>query len=119
VASVAPRSNWHHADDDKGALNVVMTCSASDPLDWQPHIRNKPPREALANRFRDAKDPFTIVLARDMWLTGLDAPSLHMMYVAKPMRGHGPASDRLARAYTAPAAASLAHVPQCRPLPGC
>ncbi len=66
-----------------------MTGSASDPLDWQPHIRNKPRREALAKRFRDPKDPFRIVIVRDMWLTGFDAPSLHTMYVDKPMRGHG------------------------------
>ena len=66
-----------------------MTGSASDPLDWQPHIRNKPRREALAKRFRDPTDPFQIVIVRDMWLTGFDAPSLHTMYVDKPMRGHG------------------------------
>ena len=66
-----------------------MTGSASDPLDWQPHIRNKPRREALAQRFRDPKDPFQIVIVRDMWLTGFDAPSLHTMYLDKPMRGHG------------------------------
>jgi type I restriction enzyme R subunit len=66
-----------------------MTGSASDPLDWQPHIRNKPRREALAARFREAADPFRIVIVRDMWLTGFDAPSLHTMYVDKPMRGHG------------------------------
>src|SRR5690606_2463916 len=68
---------------------VIMTGSATDPLDWQPHIRNKPKREALANRFRDPKDPFQIVIVRDMWLTGFDAPSLHTMYIDKPMRGHG------------------------------
>ncbi len=83
------RPDWHHEDDDKGRLKVVMTGAASDPPDWQPHIRNKPRREALANRFRDASDPLTIVLVRDMWLTGFDAPSLHTMYVDKPMRGHG------------------------------
>ena len=66
-----------------------MTGSASDPLDWQPHIRNKPRREALAKRFRDPSDPLQVVLVRDMWLTGFDAPSLHTMYVDKPMRGHG------------------------------
>lgn len=86
---VALRPEWHHEDDDKGAIKVVMTGSAADPLPWQPHIRNKPRREALANRFRDANDPFTMVLVRDMWLTGFDAPSLHTMYVDKPMRGHG------------------------------
>src|SRR6185312_16328461 len=83
------RPDWIHADDDKGLLKVVMTGSASDPPDWQQHIRNKPRREALANRFRDPSDPLRIVLVRDMWLTGFDAPSLHTMYVDKPMRGHG------------------------------
>jgi type I restriction enzyme R subunit len=83
------RPDWDGADDDHGALKVVMTGSASDPADWQPHIRNKPRREALANRFRDPKDAFKLVLVRDMWLTGFDAPSLHTMYIDKPMRGHG------------------------------
>ena len=83
------RPDWRHDDDAKGAIKVIMTGSASDPLDWQPHVRNKPRREALAQRFRDASDPFSIVLVRDMWLTGFDAPSLHTMYVDKPMRGHG------------------------------
>jgi len=68
---------------------VVMTGSASDLLAWQPHIRNKLRREALANRFRDAANPLKLVLVRDMWLTGFDAPSLHTMYIDKPMRGHG------------------------------
>ena len=83
------RPDWHHEDDDTGRLKVVMTGSASDPPDWQLHIRNKPRREALASRFRDTGGPFSIVLVRDMWLTGFDAPSLHTMYVDKPMRGHG------------------------------
>ena len=83
------RPDWHDDDDDKGSIKVVMTGSASDPLDWQPHIRNKARREALANRFRDPADPLRVVLVRDMWLTGFDAPSLHTMYVDKPMRGHG------------------------------
>ena len=82
------RPAWHD-DDDSGALKVVMTGKAADPPDWQPHIRNKPRREALAKRFRDPGDPLRIVLVRDMWLTGFDAPSLHTMYVDKPMRGHG------------------------------
>ncbi len=85
----ALRPEWHDPDDDRGALKVVMTGSAADPADWQPHIRNKSRREGLANRFRDARDPFRIVIVRDMWLTGFDAPSLHTMYVDKPMRGHG------------------------------
>ncbi len=83
------RPEWAIEDDETGVLKVVMTGSASDPLDWQPHIRNKPRREALANRFRNPADPFRIVIVRDMWLTGFDAPSLHTMYVDKPMRGHG------------------------------
>ena len=83
------RPDWHSDDDDQGAVKVVMTGSATDPLDWQPHIRNKPRREALASRFRHPDDPFRVVLVRDMWLTGFDAPSLHTMYVDKPMRGHG------------------------------
>ena len=83
------RPDWHDDGDEAGALKVVMTGAASDPPDWQPHIRNKPWREALAKRFRDPGDPLRVVLVRDMWLTGFDAPSLHTMYVDKPMRGHG------------------------------
>ena len=76
------RPEWHHEDDDKGNLKVVMTGAASDPPDWQPLIRNKTRREALAKKFRNVDDPLQIVLVRDMWLTGFDAPSLHTMYVA-------------------------------------
>ena len=86
---VRMRPDWQDEDDDKGSLKVVMTGSASDPTDWQPHIRNKPRRETLAKRFRDPEDSLRMVLVRDMWLTGFDAPSLHTMYVDKPMRGHG------------------------------
>ncbi len=82
------RPEWHHDDDDKGMVKVVMTGSAADPADWQPHIRNKQRREFLAKRFRDPSDPFKIVIVRDMWLTGFDCPSLHTMYLDKPMRGH-------------------------------
>ena len=83
------RPDCHHKDDDGGRIKVVMTGSASDPTYWQPHIRNKARREMLAKRFRDPGDPLQVVLVRDMWLTGFDAPSLHTMYVDKPMRGHG------------------------------
>ena len=83
------RPGWHDEEDSRGAIKVVMTGSASDPLDWQPHIRNKARREGLAQRFRDADDPLRVALVRDMWLTGFDAPSLHTLYVDKPMRGHG------------------------------
>ncbi len=81
--------DWTHEDDARGRIKVVMTGSASDPLDWQPHIRTKARRETLAKRFRDPDDPLRMVIVRDMWLTGFDAPSLHTMYVDKPMRGHG------------------------------
>ncbi len=83
------RPDWHHEDDDKGDMKVVMTGSASDVTEFQPHIRNKARREDLANRFKDPKDPFRLVIVRDMWLTGFDAPSLHTMYLDKPMQGHG------------------------------
>ena len=83
------RPDWHDDDDANGRIKVVMTGAASDPVDWQPHIRNKTRREGLAKRFRDPDDSLQVVLVRDMWLTGFDAPSLHTMYVDKPMRGHG------------------------------
>ena len=83
------RPEWRDDDDSRGALKIVMTGRASDPPDWQRHIGNKARREALAKRFRDPADPLRMVLVRDMWLTGFDAPSLHTMYVDKPMRGHG------------------------------
>ena len=86
---VSLRPAWRDDDDARGAIKVVMTGSASDPPEWQPHIRNKARREGLAQRFRDPDDPLQVVLVRDMWLTGFDAPSLHTMYVDKPMRGHG------------------------------
>ena len=86
---VALRPEWHGEGDSEGVVKVVMTGSASDPVDWQPHIRNKGHRQTLAKRFRDSDDAFRVVLVRDMWLTGFDAPSLHTMYLDKPMRGHG------------------------------
>ena len=82
------RPDWHSDDDGNGAVKVVMTGSASDPLDWQQHIRNKKGRDELAKRARDPDDPLKIVIVRDMWLTGFDAPCMHTMYVDKPMRGH-------------------------------
>ena len=82
------RPEWEDEDDTKGQIKVVMTGSASDPLDWQKHVRSKNARETLGNRFRNPGDPFRVVLVRDMWLTGFDAPSLHTMYVDKPMQGH-------------------------------
>src|SRR3990172_168216 len=96
-AIIKLRPGWASARDDdieaekKQAcvVKVVMTGSADDGPDWQPHIRNKLRRRELATRFKDSKDPFRIVIVRDMWLTGFDAPCLHTMYADKPMRGHG------------------------------
>jgi type I restriction enzyme R subunit len=87
-ALVRLRPHWHTSEDERGGIKVVMTGSATDPVEWQQHIRNKSRREALANRFKDPNDPLRIVLVRDMWLTGFDVPCLHTMYVDKPMRGH-------------------------------
>ena len=83
------RPDWHNDNDDAGVLKIVMTGSATDGPDWQQHIRDKRRREALGTRFKAAKDPFKVVIVRDMWLTGFDVPPLHTMYVDKPMRGHG------------------------------
>ncbi|HUF08541.1 MAG TPA: type I restriction endonuclease subunit R [Rhodothermales bacterium] len=83
------RPEWAVDDDGAGVMKVVMTGDATDPVDWQQHIRNKNRREKLADRFRKPGDPFRVVIVRDMWLTGFDAPSLHTMYIDKPMRGHG------------------------------
>ena len=88
-AIVALRPDWHSDDEDQGTIKVVMTGSAADPEHWQPHIGNKPKRERLARRAKDHADPLKLVIVRDMWLTGFDAPSLHTLYVDKPMRGHG------------------------------
>lgn len=83
------RPDWHSSDDESGTIKVVMTGAASDPSDWQPHIGNKARREQLAKRAKDPADPLKLVIVRDMWLTGFDAPSMHTMYIDKPMRGHG------------------------------
>jgi type I restriction enzyme, R subunit len=86
---VALRPDWHSDDDDQGAVKIVMTGAASDPADWQQHIGNKRRRDLLAARARNADDSLKLVIVRDMWLTGFDAPSMHTMYVDKPMRSHG------------------------------
>ena len=83
------RPDWHSTDDNGGAVKIVMTGAASDPQDWQQHIGNKARRDLLAKRARDPKDPLKLVIVRDMWLTGFDAPCMHTMYVDKPMQGHG------------------------------
>ncbi len=83
------KPEWYHKDDDKGFLKVIMTGSASDPVEWQEHIRNKQKRRDLGDRMKDPSDPLKLAIVRDMWLTGFDVPSLHTMYIDKPMRGHG------------------------------
>lgn len=86
---VSLRPEWHNEDDDNGAVKVIMTGSATDKLEWQQHIRNKPRRKAIEDLFKDPKSPIRIVIVRDMWLTGTDIPCLHTIYIDKPMRGHG------------------------------
>ena len=82
------RPQWYSPEDDKGAIKIVMTGSASDPLDWQEHIRNKDRRKAIGNRLKDPNDSLKLIIVRDMFLTGFDAPCLHTMYIDKPMNGH-------------------------------
>lgn len=82
------KPDWHSDDDAEGVIKVVMTGSSSDPLDFQPHVRNKKKRKALGERLKDENDSLKIAIVRDMWLTGFDAPSLHTLYVDKPMKGH-------------------------------
>jgi type I restriction enzyme R subunit len=88
-ALVKLRPAWHDPDDTKGGIKVVMTGSSSDPESYQPHRRSKRQLLDLAKRFKDPADPLKIVIVRDMWLTGFDAPCLHTLYLDKPMRGHG------------------------------
>ena len=83
------RPAWHSEDDDSGVLKIVMTGAASDPKEWQQHVGGKARRELLAKRAKGPEDPLKLVIVRDMWLTGFDAPSMHTMYIDKPMRGHG------------------------------
>ena len=86
---IALRPDWHSDDDAAGVVKVVMTGSAADPQGWQPHIGTKARRDLLAKRAKDPKDALKLVIVRDMWLTGFDAPSMHTMYIDKPMKGHG------------------------------
>ncbi len=85
---IALRPDWHSDKNEEGAIKVVMTGQASDPVEWQQHIRPKRGREEMAKRFKKADDPLKLVIVRDMWLTGFDAPCMHTMYVDKPMSGH-------------------------------
>lgn len=87
-AITALRPQWHSDDLSRGAIKVVMTGSSSDPPEWQRHVGNKASRETLARRMKDPHDELRLVIVRDMWLTGFDVPSMHTMYVDKPMKGH-------------------------------
>lgn len=87
-AIVALRPGWHDPDPEKGALKVIMTGSASDKALLKPHIHGKDIKKRLERRYKDPADPFKLVIVRDMWLTGFDAPCMHTMYVDKPMKGH-------------------------------
>lgn len=87
-ALVALRPAWHSDDPDKGAIKIVMTGSASDKAKLQPHIHNKQTKKLFEKRFKDVDDPLQLVIVRDMWLTGFDAPNCHTMYIDKPMKGH-------------------------------
>ncbi|MCE2659708.1 MAG: type I restriction endonuclease subunit R [Rubrivivax sp.] len=87
-AIVALRPSWHHPDPEKGAIKVIMTGSAADKALLKPHINSKDVKKRLERRYKDPSDPFRLVIVRDMWLTGFDAPCMHTMYVDKPMKGH-------------------------------
>lgn len=87
-AIVDIKPEWHDTDPAKGAIKIVMTGSASDKSKMQPHIYNKETKKLFEKRFKDANDPLQLVIVRDMWLTGFDAPNCHTMYIDKPMKGH-------------------------------
>ncbi|GLS26596.1 type I restriction endonuclease subunit R [Marinibactrum halimedae] len=87
-ALTAIKPEWHSEDSAKGAVKIVMTGSASDKSKLQPHIYNKEVKKSFEKRFKDVNDELQIVIVRDMWLTGFDAPNCHTMYIDKPMKGH-------------------------------
>ncbi|MDQ6965629.1 MAG: HsdR family type I site-specific deoxyribonuclease, partial [Mariprofundaceae bacterium] len=87
-AIVAIKPEWHSEDPARGAIKVVMTGSASDKTKLQPHIYNKETKKLFEKRFKKEDDTLQLVIVRDMWLTGFDAPSCHTMYIDKPMKGH-------------------------------
>ena len=85
---IALRPEWHDEDPEKGALKIIMTGSASDKALLRPHIYSAQVKKRLEKRFKDPADPLKMVIVRDMWLTGFDAPCVHTMYIDKPMKGH-------------------------------
>ncbi len=88
-AIIKIKPEWDSKDDEKGAIKVIMTGSATDKVSWQKHIRNKEKRRKIGDRMKDPTDPLKLVIVRDMWLTGFDVPCLHTMYIDKPMQSHG------------------------------
>ena len=82
------RPEWHSKDLTKGVIKVVMTSKSSDGAEIQKHHTTKQQRRDLANRMKDTNDELKLVIVRDMWLTGFDAPSMHTLYIDKPMKGH-------------------------------
>lgn len=82
------KPEWHSDDDNQGVIKVVMTGSSSDPKNFQRHIGPKKRRNLLESRMKDVEDELQLVIVRDMWLTGFDVPSMHTMYIDKPMHGH-------------------------------
>ncbi|MFM2052967.1 MAG: hypothetical protein RL456_1004, partial [Pseudomonadota bacterium] len=87
-AIVALRPGWHDPDPEKGVVKIIMTGSASDKALLKPHIHGRDIKKRLERRYKDPADPFKLVIVRDMWLTGFDAPCMHTMYIDKPMKGH-------------------------------
>jgi type I restriction enzyme, R subunit len=87
-AIVALRPQWHNEDPTKGAIKIIMTGSASDDAKLQKHIYSKQTKKDLERRIKDPEDELKLVIVRDMWLTGFDAPSMHTMYIDKPMKSH-------------------------------
>ena len=85
---IAIRPDWHDKSIEGGKIKIVMTSKASDPEVFHPHRTSKEDRKRLEKRFKDENDPLEIVIVRDMWLTGFDAPPVHTLYIDKPMQGH-------------------------------
>ena len=87
-AIISIRPDWHNEDLSKGAIKVIMTASSSDGPTLAKHHTTKEQRRSLADRMKDPNDELKLVIVRDMWLTGFDAPSMHTLYIDKPMKGH-------------------------------
>ncbi len=87
-AIVAIKPEWHSDDPNKGAIKIIMTGSAADKAKMQPHLHDKKTKRLFEKRYKDTDDELQLVIVRDMWLTGFDAPCCHTMYIDKPMKGH-------------------------------